>query len=116
MRKAIRVLLAATALTAMTAMTSFAAVGWVDNGDGRWWYSTSANGGTWHRGVTGQVDWEWIDGNSDGVAECYCFDDGGWLIMNRRTPDGYTVNAAGQWTVNGVVQTKSAYIRSSYVY
>lgn len=43
--------------------------------------------------------WQWIDGKS------YYFDANG--IMAKDTiVDGYTVNADGQWTVNGVVQTQ----------
>ena len=113
MKKAIRVLAAAAALSLALASSAFAAVGWVDNKDGRWWYSLTSNGDNWYRAPTGQVAWFWIDGNTDGTAECYCFDDGGWLLMNRTTPDGYQVNGKGQWVVNGVVQTRSAYIRSS---
>ncbi|MDQ0151876.1 hypothetical protein J2S20_000556 [Moryella indoligenes] len=113
MKKSVKVLFGAAMISVLTAMTSLAAVGWVDNGDGRWWYSIKSNNSDWYRGEIGQVKWAWIDGNQDGIAECYCFDDGGWLLMNRKTPDGYMVNAAGQWTVRGVVQTKSAYIHSS---
>ena len=42
--------------------------------------------------------WRWIDGNQDGVSECYYFDAEGWLTSTT-TPDGYTVNADGAWTV-----------------
>lgn len=63
---------------------------WYDNGDNTW----AANG------------WRWIDGNQDGVSECYYFDVDGWLLTSTTTPDGYTVNANGAWTVNGIVQTK----------
>lgn len=65
---------------------------WYDNGDGSY-----ANSG-----------WFWIDGNNDGVAESYCFDQEGWLLTNTTTPDGYQVNANGAWTVNGAVQTQGA--------
>ena len=50
--------------------------------------------------------WQWIDGNQDGIAECYCFDENGWMYENTITPDGYTVNENGAWTVNNIVQTK----------
>lgn len=46
--------------------------------------------------------WQWIDGKS------YCFDSNGNMYANTTTPDGYTVNENGQWTVNGVVQTQNA--------
>ena len=59
---------------------------WYDNGDNTW----AANG------------WRWIDGNQDGVSECYYFDAEGWLLTSTTTPDGYNVNADGAWTVNGI--------------
>ena len=52
--------------------------------------------------------WQWIDGNHDGIAECYCFDENGWMYENTITPDGYTVNGNGAWTINNVVQTKTS--------
>ncbi|MBQ1333438.1 MAG: hypothetical protein IIY36_10945 [Lachnospiraceae bacterium] len=54
--------------------------------------------------------WEWIDGDRDGIAECYCFDGAGILYENCKTPDGYTVDEMGRWTVDGVVQTKEVEI------
>lgn len=51
--------------------------------------------------------WKWIDGNNDGVAECYYFDGNGYMLSNTTTPDGYTVDASGAWLVNGVVQTQA---------
>lgn len=30
------------------------------------------------------------------------------MYANTTTPDGYTVNADGAWTVDGVVQVKTA--------
>ena len=47
-------------------------------------------------------NWQWIDGKS------YCFDSNGNMYANTTTPDGYTVNGDGQWTVDGVVQTQNA--------
>ena len=52
--------------------------------------------------------WQWIDGNQDGIAECYCFDENGWMYENTVTPDGYTVNENGAWTVSNIVQTKTS--------
>ena len=52
--------------------------------------------------------WQWIDGNQDGIAECYCFDENGWMYENTTTPDGYTVNENGAWTINNIVQTKTS--------
>ena len=45
--------------------------------------------------------WQWIDG------KCYYFDGNGYMLSNTTTPDGYTVDSSGAWTVNGVVQTQA---------
>ena len=67
-------------------------VGWrFDNGNGTYPAST----------------WQWIDGNNDGIAECYYFDRAGYMLANTSTPDGYQVNASGAWVQNGAVQTKN---------
>ena len=77
-------------------------VGWQKNETG-WWYGTNAAGTTWYHD-----GWQWIDGNKDGISECYYFASNGYIVTNGKTPDGYDVNADGQWTINGVVQTKGA--------
>lgn len=64
-----------------------------------WWYLE--NNGSWPANT-----WQWIDGNSDGRAECYCFDGAGYCMLNRITPDGYVVNSSGAWTVDGNVKIK----------
>ena len=63
---------------------------WVDE-DGEWVRNT----------------WEWIDDDWNGTAECYYFNSEGYRVENGKTPDNYTVNAHGQWTENGIVQTKA---------
>ena len=50
-------------------------------------------------------DWSWIDGNRDGVSECYCFGPDGYMLENRTTPDGFQVNENGAWVKDGAVQT-----------
>lgn len=52
--------------------------------------------------------WAWLDGNNDGISECYYFGADGIMLSNATTADGYLVNADGQWIVNGIVQTKAA--------
>lgn len=76
------------------------ASGWQHNATG-WWYGTNETNTTWYAN-----GWQWIDGNNDGIAECYYFDQNGYMLASTTTPDGFTVNADGAWTVNGVVQTK----------
>lgn len=56
--------------------------------------------------------WQWIDGDNNGVAECYYFDAEGWMLANTTTPDGYQVNADGAWTENGIVQTQAAQVQA----
>lgn len=69
---------------------------WQQTG-GRWWYkegdSYSRNG------------WKWIDGDSDGYAECYYFDSAGWLLTDTITPDNYNVNSSGAWIIGMDVQS-----------
>lgn len=93
---------ALAAATMMTLSMSLYAdsTGWRKNATG-WWYATNDAGTTWHAS-----SWQWLDGNKDGIAECYYFDGNGYCLMNTTTPDGYQVDANGAWIVNGVVQTK----------
>ena len=57
--------------------------------------------------------WQWIDGNSDGIAESYYFNENGYFLVNTTTPDGFTVDGNGAWIVDGVVQTKAVSATSS---
>lgn len=75
-----------------------AAAGWQNDGTGWWWQNDN--------GSYPSNTWQWIDGNYDGIAECYYFDGNGYCLMNAQTPDGQTVNADGAWVVDGIVQTK----------
>lgn len=59
-----------------------------------WWYQND-DGSYFNNG------WQWIDG------KCYYFTSEGYCLINTTTPDGYTVDGSGAWTVNGVVQTKN---------
>ncbi|WP_049962190.1 hypothetical protein [Oribacterium sp. FC2011] len=80
--------------------------------------SFAANAGTWKKNNTGwwydygngtypASTWDWIDGNNDGVAECYYFNKKGYLLVDTVSPDGYEVNSNGAWVDNGRVQTKN---------
>ncbi len=97
MKKKILITMAAAVLSVSAAFPAFAA--WHENGYG-WWYD---NGD----GTYPVSCWQWVDGNQDGTAECYCFNSEGYIYTDTVTPDGYTVNRDGAWTENGVVQTKS---------
>lgn len=101
MRKKIILAACTGLLCAVSAVPAYAGVwkkGTADNTD-RWWYDNE--NGSW-----AAAQWKWIDGNSDGTAECYFFDESGWLLTDTVTPDGYTVNADGAWTVDGIIQTR----------
>lgn len=93
-----KVLVTAAIMTASMNMTAFAA-GWQQNANG-WWYATNESGTEWYAD-----GWQWIDGNQDGTAECYYFDENGYILANTVTPDGYYVNADGAWIIDGQVQT-----------
>ena len=88
-------LFAASAL----AITPIMASGWQHNDKG-WWYGTNNDNSAWHKG-----GWKWVDGNNDGIAECYYFDANGYILSNTTTPDGYTVNSDGAWVKDGKTQT-----------
>lgn len=105
MRKGMKAILfagAAVGLTLGATMVSFA--GTWKTGEGadqnKWWYD-------FDNGTYAKNGWQWIDGNNDGIAECFYFDQSGWMLAGTSTPDGYTVNADGAWTENGSVQTKA---------
>ena len=54
---------------------------------------------------TVMTGWHTIDGNNDGIAEWYCFNQDGWLKVSTTTEDGYTVNENGAWVKDGKVVT-----------
>lgn len=85
---------------AVMSLSAFAA-GWQKNDTG-WWYGTNADNSAWYAN-----GWQWVDDNGDGIAECYYFDENGYIKTSGTTPDGYQVNVDGQWTANGAVQTKA---------
>lgn len=78
------------------AVPSFAGA-WQQNNAG-WWYQQ--DDGSYPTNC-----WSWIDGNYDGIAECYYFNELGYCVTGL-TPDGNYTDGNGAWTVNGVVQTR----------
>ncbi|MSS36466.1 hypothetical protein [Clostridium porci] len=99
MKKRFLMVATAAAMTMMMSMTALAAPfgNWQNNDTGWWW---QRNNGSYPAN-----EWKWIDGNGDGTAESYYFDVNGYLATNTAV-DGYSVNADGAWTVDGVVQTR----------
>ncbi|MCD8082828.1 MAG: NAD(P)H-dependent oxidoreductase [Clostridiales bacterium] len=109
MKKTIKNLLrfGVTLGAALTLMASIAfAAGWTlqeaENTEG-WKYEL--DDGQYYSASSETPAWQWLDGNGDGVAECYAFDQDGWMYQETTTPDGYDVNADGAWTVDVFVKT-----------
>lgn len=98
MRKRLWTAAAAAVMAASMSLTAYAGA-WKQDNVGWWWQNDD--------GSYPVSCWQWLDGNGDGIAESYCFDAVGYMYANTTTPDGYTVNADGAWTVNGVVQTQT---------
>lgn len=97
MRKWIKGLLVSSAMTLSLSSTAYAGNWWLDmNG---WWYQEAD-------GSYAKDGWNWIDGDDDGIAECYYFTHKGYLVDGQNEVDGYETNKDGAWTVKGVVQTK----------
>lgn len=67
-----------------------------ENGISNWWYQND-DGSYLSNG------WFWLDGNHDGRAECYYFNENGWMYGSASI-DGYMVNENGAWMENGAVQ------------
>lgn len=101
MRKLKKTLLVALPLTLALAFTSFAGQ-WQEDPNG-WWYQE--DDGSYLRN-----GWYWLDGNQDGVAECYYFGNDGYLETGygHGIVDGCQVDGNGAWMENGVVQTRPA--------
>ena len=97
MKKKIMTLALTAAMAASMGMTAFAGQ-WVQNTTGWWWQEDN--------GSYPVSQWKWLDGNKDGIYECYAFDSNGYMYANTTTPDGYTVNADGAWTIGNSVQLK----------
>lgn len=93
MKKHLIMVIMASAMAWTMTMTSFAGQ-WQQNTQG-WWYQNDD-------GSYPSTGWQWIDGRS------YYFDSRGYCLMDTVTPDGYTVDASGAWTVNGVVQVQES--------
>lgn len=90
-----------TVVMALSMANTALAAGWQKDNTGWWWQEDN---GTYPTNI-----WKWVDGNADGIAECYYFDGNGYCLLNTRTPDGYYVNADGAWVEGGMVQTQGAF-------
>ena len=107
MKKIRKVLILSGFFSSLTCFNAFANSYWWVNALGDWGYSVNEE--------NIRDGWYWIDGNHDGTAECYFFQQYS-IAMDTTTPDGYQVNILGEWTANSVVQTKpSSEIGSNYI-
>ncbi|SCJ22775.1 flavodoxin [uncultured Clostridium sp.] len=107
MRRLWKIMVSVFVLSVLMGMTAFAA-GWTTgqgSNSSRWWYDLG--NGQYYGNPEETVEWQWLDGNGDGVAECYAFDQAGWMYAGTETPDGYRVNSDGAWVVDGKVQTRN---------
>lgn len=95
MKKQVLTVFMAGILTASMSMTALA--GWEQEGN-NWKYNDN--------GTYAANGWYWIDGNNDGIAESYYFDNTG-ILARDTTVEGYTVNTDGAWVVNGEIQTRT---------
>ena len=78
----------------------------------------AAFAGTWRSDANGmwyqfddgsypKAQWTWIDTDNDGMAECFYFDENGYVLRNTTTPDGNRVNGIGAWVVGSEVKQKA---------
>ncbi len=79
-----------TTIAMMSAMTLASFAGSWGQSNDKWYYLNDD-------GSYAASGWQWIDGDNNGIAECYYFDANGSLLVATVTPDGYTVNGNGAW-------------------
>lgn len=97
---------AAALLSAALMSTPVLAGEWRANSTGFWYVNDDGSYPT--------NAWQWIDGDGDGVYQCFAFDENGYLLLNQTTPDGYLVGAAGAW-FDGVTPVTRTYPVGTYV-
>ncbi len=97
----------ATALLSAALLSTPALAGeWRANSTGFWYVNDDGSYPTYA--------WQWIDGDDDGVYQCFAFDENGYLMLNCTTPDGYLVGDAGAW-FDGVTPVTRTYPVGTYV-
>ena len=78
-------------------------------------WKSDANG-MWYQfddGSYPKAQWAWIDTDNDGMAECFYFDENGYVLRNTTTPDGNRVNGIGAWVVGSEVKQKAGADKTS---
>ncbi len=97
----------ATALLSAALLSTPALAGeWRANSTGFWYVNDDGSYPT--------NAWQWIDGDGDGIYQCFAFDENGYLMLNQTTPDGYLVGKAGAW-FDGVTPVTRTYPVGTYV-
>ena len=71
---------------------------WKQNDYGWWWQNDD--------GSYPVSCWEWLDGNGDGVYECYYFDKRGYMATDKDVSDGSHINSDGARIYKGEIQTR----------
>lgn len=99
MKKQLALLIAAGVMVLGSSFTALAGE-WKQDNAGWWW---QRDDGSYPRN-----QWEWLDGNRDGISECYYFDSNGYMLTNTTTPDNFTVNESGAWVENGYAKMMKA--------
>lgn len=94
----IKLIIASVFFCTMLNMTAFAGE-WKQDSTG-WQYQNDDGSYTLNA-------WQWIDGDHDGIAQCYYFGADGYCLMDTVTPDNCTVNSTGAYVVDDIVQTKT---------
>ena len=97
MKRIMRTGLVTMMIAMLFAITTYAG-SWQESFGRTWWMNDD--------GTYPTSGWHWIDSKNDGFAECYYFDENGYILKDTTTPDGYIVNADGKWVVDGFVQTQ----------
>lgn len=99
MRKALQ-LFALTWLLSISISSAAYAGNWKQNDNGWWWQDADKSYPV--------SSWEWIDSDRDGTAQCYYFDENGYLLTDTVTPEGYTVDENGAWIEDGIIRQRAA--------
>ena len=95
MKKVLATMTTAVGMTVLATFPTFA--GQWQQDDGGWWWQNED-------GSYPVNQWAWVDGNHDGEAENYYFNENGYLLTNTET-QGMQVNETGARVTNGAVCT-----------
>ena len=98
MKRFSKIAILAAAFALSVPATAFAGQ-WQQDTTGWWWQEDD--------GSYAQNTWKWLDGNEDGLSDCYYFDANGYMAHST-VVDGYQVDENGRWIQDGQVQYAQA--------